>query len=61
MNRLYLAKILSGAKNSEVGRQFDVKGGAVSAVIKGVENDLRRSPQLRKELEALKTRILSKG
>jgi len=58
---MYLAKILSGGRNSEVGREFNVRGGAVSAVVKGIESDLRRLPQLRRELEALKTRILSKG
>jgi len=56
---MYLAKILSGGRNSEVGRHFDVKGEAVSAVVKGIENTLRRSPQLKRELEIL--RILSKG
>lgn len=58
---IYLAKILSGAKNSEVGRHFNVKGEAVSAVAKGIEDDLRRSLQLRRELKTLKTRILSKA
>jgi len=58
---IYLAKILSGGRNSEVGRHFNVKGEAVSAVVKGIEDDLRRLPQLKRELAALKTRILSKA
>ena len=41
---IYLAKILSGGRNSEVGRQFNVRGGAVSAAIIGIENELKRSP-----------------
>jgi len=56
---MYLAKILSRGRNSEVGRHFDVKGGTVSAVVKGIEDDLRRSLQLRTGLKALKTRMLS--
>jgi len=57
---LYLAKILSGGGNREVGRQFAVKGAAVSVVVKGIEDDLRKSPQLRGEIETLRARILGK-
>jgi len=58
---MYLAKILSRGRNSEVGRQFAVKGAAVSVVVKGIEDDLRKSPQLRREIETIKMRILSKA
>jgi len=56
---IYLAKVMSGRKNKEVGALFGIKGPAVSGVIKAVEGRLEREPGLRQEVAHLKERMLN--
>jgi putative transposase len=55
---IYVTKIMSGAKNNEVGQQFNIKGAAVSVVLKRMEKQLQSQSDLKKEVEAIKRRIL---
>ena len=56
---IYLSKILSGKKNKEVGNFFNIRGPAVSGVIKAVEERLDKEKRLKKEIEHLKEMIIN--
>ncbi len=55
---IYLSKVLSGKKNTEVGRYFGIKGSAVSEVIKVVERCMKEEKLFRREVDKLKGRII---
>ncbi len=56
---IYLAKILTGEKEKEIGRYFGIKGSAVSDAIRRFEGRLGKESQLRERVEFLKEKILS--
>jgi REP-associated tyrosine transposase len=56
---IYLAKILSGNKNVEVGNYFDIKGPAVSNAIKEMEGHIESEKRVRTEVEQLKEKIIN--
>lgn len=55
---IYLTKMLSHAKNVEVGHHFHIKGPAVSNVLKMVEGEINSSKEVKSEIEELRQRIL---
>ncbi|MDR4497730.1 MAG: transposase [Candidatus Scalindua sp.] len=54
---IYLAKIGSKTKNSEIGRYFGIKGSTVSETLKRVEARIKTEKKLQKEIEALNKQI----
>ena len=55
---IYLSKIMSNAKNIEIGRYFGVKGSTVSEALKGVETRIKRDKKYQKEIEILKGQFI---
>lgn len=51
---IYLSKILSNAKNVEIGKSFGIKGSTVSTILKVVEVRLRRDKKYQQEIKKLK-------
>lgn len=51
---IYLSKVLSGRKNIEVGNYFDIKGPAISGILKTVEKRLGQDQRFKGEVEHLK-------
>jgi len=51
---IYLSKVLSGKKNSEVGKYFGIKGPAVSGVIKTIEDMIEKEGRFKQEVGKLK-------
>lgn len=51
---IYLSKVMSNAKNIEIGRYYGVKGSTVSEALKEVETRIKRDKKYQKEIEILK-------
>ncbi len=51
---IYLSKMMSNAKNIEIGRYFGIKGSTVSEALKGVETRIKRDKKFQKEIKILK-------
>lgn len=49
--------MLSGKKNSEVGKYFGIKGPAVSGVIKSIEDMIEKEGRFKQEVGKLKELI----
>jgi len=56
---IYLTKIISGAKNIEVGKSFGIKSAAVSNIIKNIEAQMKISKDLENEVNKLREKILN--
>lgn len=55
---IYLSKIMSDAKNVEVGRYFGIKGSTVSEALKGVETRMKIDKKFQKEIAVLKGQFI---
>ncbi|MCK6469259.1 MAG: hypothetical protein L6Q53_13845 [Candidatus Brocadia sinica] len=55
---IYVSKIMSNAKNTEIGRYFGIQGSTVSEALKRVETRIKREGKFRKELEVLKKQFV---
>ena len=56
---IYLSKVLSAKKNSEVGDYFGINGQAVSGAIMAIEESREKDEKLRKDLDILKEKVLT--
>ncbi|MFH1096680.1 MAG: transposase [Candidatus Desantisbacteria bacterium] len=56
---IYLSKVLSGKKNIEIGKYFDIKGPAVSGIMSAIEERLKQEQRLKVEMEHLKRMIIN--
>lgn len=56
---IYLCRNLTGLKNLEIGRVFNIKGAAVSIILKKVEKKIDDSIDLKAEIEGLKSKCLN--
>jgi len=54
---IYLSKILSKAKNIEIGEYFHIKASGVSNILKAVEKEITSSKKIRKEVDTLKRMV----
>lgn len=55
---IYLVKILSGAKNPEIRRGFQIKGSAARNAIKDIESQIRSSPDMGERIQDIKRKIM---
>lgn len=55
---VYLSKIMSNAKNVEIGQYFGIKGSTVSEALKGVKTRIKRDKKFQKETEVLKEQFI---
>lgn len=55
---IYVSKIMSNAKNTEIGRYFGIQGSTVSEALKRVETRIKREGKFRKEIEVLKKQFV---
>jgi len=56
---IYLSKVLSGKKHSEVGNHFGIKVAAVSNVLREMETRLETDTDLKKDVRKIRERLLN--
>jgi chromosomal replication initiation ATPase DnaA len=56
---IYMAKVLSGGKNREVGEYFGVNGQSVSMAVKAIEEGRKKDKRLRTDLNVLREMVLN--
>ncbi|HHT9137489.1 MAG TPA: REP-associated tyrosine transposase [Candidatus Wunengus sp. YC60] len=55
---IYVSKIMSNAKNTEIGKSFGIQGSTVSEALKRAEARIQREKKFQKEIEALKKQFI---
>jgi len=56
---IYLCRTLTGLKNIEIGRIFNIKGAAISIILKKIEKEIDVSNHLKADIEELKSKCLN--